>query len=345
MTVPESALYLVNAIPGIDKPIFRICLGTAHLGSVIPRDASFMLLDAFLAQGGTLIDTAKVYSDWLPGERSRSEKLIGAWLRARGNRDLVQIATKGAHLDIATRQARVSPAFIAEDLDASLHNLAIDRIDLYWLHRDDPSQPVEPLIDALNAHLRAGKIGAFGASNWSTARLRAAHAYAVASGQVGFAANQPMWSAAVTDASAALRLDPTLALMDAPMRTFHTETQLPCLPYSSQANGLFSKLAHPPAPAPIRTQLWQLARGAVHVLRGIRTMYPAADNRRRFIVIKQIAKDRGISVTQCVLAYLLSAPFPVVPIIGSRTQEQLADSLSAARVRLSAAELAAIDAS
>lgn len=339
-----------RALPGIDQPASVICLGTAMLGTANDRAASFALLDAYLDAGGNFLDTAKVYSDWVPGEHSRSEKLLGAWMAERDNRARVVLATKGAHAELPDMTLRVTPQHITSDLEGSLRNLRTDVIDLYWLHRDDPSQPIEGLIDTLNAHLKAGKIRAFGCSNWTAARIRAANAYAKSSGQHSFAANQPMWSAAVTDAEAVRMLDKTLAVMDANAHALHRETQLACVPYSSQANGLFNKMAAPASAAQqlqregLRGWLWRTARGVYHRFKGVKTSYPRAANERRFAVIQRIAREQSLSITQVSLAYLLSQPFPVFPIVGSRTIEQLRDSLSAAPVRLEPASLAAIDA-
>jgi aryl-alcohol dehydrogenase-like predicted oxidoreductase len=341
---------LHRALPGIDQPASVICLGTAMLGTANDRAASFALLDEYLDAGGNFLDTAKVYSDWVPGERSRSEKLLGTWMAERGNRARLVLATKGAHAELPGTALRVTPQHITSDLEGSLINLRTDVIDLYWLHRDDPIQPIEGLIDTLNAHQKAGKIRAFGCSNWTAARIRAANAYAKSSGQHSFAANQPMWSAAVTDAAAVRALDKTLAVMDANAHALHRETKLACVPYSSQANGLFNKMAAPASTIQqlqrggLRGWLWRTARDAYRRFKGAKTAYPRAANLRRFAVIQRVARDRNLTITQVTLAYLLSQPFPVFPIVGCRTVEQLRDSLSAAPVRLEAASLAAIDA-
>lgn len=128
----------------------------------------------------------------------------------------------------------ISRAEILSDLDASLRYLRTDAIDLYWLHRDDPNTPVEPIIDLLNEQKRAGKMRYFGCSNWRTARIEAAQDYAARSGQQGFVANQMLWNAAVIDLRGIT--DATLALMDQEMWQFHHATGLAALPYSSQAN-------------------------------------------------------------------------------------------------------------
>lgn len=311
------------------------------LGTSIDRAASHALLDAFVEAGGNFLDTAKVYADWVPGELSRSEKLLGDWMAARGNRSGLLLATKGAHPDLPDTAPRVSPRCISKDLEDSLRNLRTDVIDLYWLHRDDLQQPVAALIDTLNRHQKAGKIRAFGCSNWTTARIRAANAYAESSGQNSFIANQPMWSAAVIDPQAVRSFDPTLVAMDLNAHVLHRESQLACVPYSSQANGLFSKMALQFSPA---QRLRSSARGLYHYLKGVRTFYPHFANARRFAALRRIAIEQELTIIQVTLAYLLSQPFQVFPIVGCRTPDQLRESMAAATVRLSSAAIAAVDA-
>ncbi|MFL7809039.1 MAG: aldo/keto reductase, partial [Anaerolineae bacterium] len=118
-------------LAGTDLCVSAICLGTGALGSTVPQREAFELLDLFLDLGGNFLDSAKVYADWLPGERSISEKTIGRWMRSRAVRDRVIVATKGAHPELATMDVqRLSPEEIVSDLDASLHSLQVGTIDL-----------------------------------------------------------------------------------------------------------------------------------------------------------------------------------------------------------------------
>jgi aryl-alcohol dehydrogenase-like predicted oxidoreductase len=139
-----------QSIPGTNLSPSVICLGTAQIGSVIPEADAFRLLDTYYGLGGTFLDTAQVYADWLPGERSASEKTIGRWLKARGLRNHTVVSTKGGHPDLhAMEIPRLSPEHIVFDVERSLLNLQTDRIDLYWLHRDDPNRPVSEMLDIL----------------------------------------------------------------------------------------------------------------------------------------------------------------------------------------------------
>lgn len=310
-------------LPGTPLAVSPLCLGTVPFGNTITEAESFALLDRFVALGGNFLDTARIYSDWVPGELRRSERILGDWLAARRNRAQLVLATKGAHpfIDSPTTP-RTSAAEIRDDLEGSLRTLRTDVIDLYWLHRDDETRPVGHYIDLLNAFLREGKIRAFGASNWTTARLRAAHDYAKKSGQQGFSANQPFWCLGV----AASRPPPFTGFVkfDADTYRFHRETGLAVIPYTSQANGFFSKLARGDA---------GLEKHDFHV----------PPNLAAGRIVTQLAAAKGVAPSAIVLAYLWSRPFPVVPIIGSRTIAQLEDGIAALPVRLTLAELAALE--
>jgi aryl-alcohol dehydrogenase-like predicted oxidoreductase len=306
-------------IPGTDLKPSALCLGTGGLGSAVDREHSFELLDAFVAQGGNFLDSAKVYADWLPIERSSSEKTIGRWMQARGNRAQVIVATKGAHPHLGSMHIpRLSPEEIASDVDASLGHLQTDTIDLYWLHRDDPQRPVGEIIEALNTHIRAGKLRYIGCSNWRAERIQAAHEYAAAHGLQGFVGDQMWWTLGAINKQKVA--DPTLVMMDDELHALHTRSGMAAIPYSSQAGGLFNKLAQG------RT-------------RTVSPLYDLGENEARLGRIQQVAAQSSLTLTQVVLGYLLAQPFPTIPIVGCHTLEQLADSLSAAEVRLTPEQL------
>ena len=314
-------------LPNTDLAPSVLCLGGVPLGSVLDERQSFAVLDAFVAHGGTFLDTAKVYADWLPGERSVSEKTIGRWLRQRKQRDRLVIATKGAHPELATmHKPRMTRKEIIADLEQSLRNLQSDVIDLYWLHRDDPQTPVAAIVDTLEEQVRAGKIRAYGCSNWRADRIAAAQAYARTQGRPGFVADQMLWSLGVV-AQAALP-DPTMVAMDAALYDLHVTSGMPAIPYASQANGYFQRAA---------------AGTLAGMSEGSRRLYDTAENRRRSQAVQALAAETGRSISAIVLGYLLGQPFPVLPIVGCRTVVQVEDSCRAAETRLSAAEIAFIE--
>jgi aryl-alcohol dehydrogenase-like predicted oxidoreductase len=305
----------------------QICLGAGNFGATIPQTDAFTLLDAFVDLGGNFLDTAHVYANWIPTlPRSISEKTIGAWMKARGNRSRILIGTKGAHPDLATMHiSRLAPADIVQDLNESLDHLQTDTIDLYWLHRDDPTRPVGEIVETLAAQVQAGKIRAFGCSNWSTARMQAALDYAQAHGIQGFVANQPMWSLAQPN-PAAFGM-PGLAAMDAAMLAFHQQSGWAVIPYTSQARGFFSKVAE---------------KGAARLSERDRQAYWNAENERRSAIVQRLSNEIHATPAQIALAYLLCQPVTTIPVVGCRTLEQLQDSVRAADVKLSSDAIAAL---
>lgn len=309
-------------LAGIPLEVSPLCLGGVPFGAPLDDTATFALLDRFLALGGNFIDTARIYSDWIPGEKGRSERVIGDWLRARSNREQLVLATKGMHPDLATVHVpRSSAAEMRADLEASLRTLRIETIDLYWLHRDDPARPIEHFVDLLNAFVREGKVRAFGFSNWTAARLRAAHDYARRSGQQTLTANQPFWCLGCMQSKS-----PGFSgwvKMDAAMDAFHTESGVAVIPYTAQAKGFFTKAALPPERQPRDFTAHEFHTPA---------------NQELARLVGGMARARGVTPNAVVLAYLWTRPYPVVPIVGASHPGQLDDNFAAAGFRLSADE-------
>ncbi|NOU36617.1 MAG: aldo/keto reductase [Kiritimatiellaceae bacterium] len=304
------------AIPHTDLLAAPLALGTANLGVNVSEEEGKRILDRFVGQGGNLIDTARVYSDWIPGEKNRSERILGDWLAERKARDRVLISTKGGHPFLppcADTVPRLAPAQLDEDISGSLKSLRAETIDLYWLHRDDPALPVGPIMDSLHRFQKSGRIRFYAASNWTPERMEEANAYAYGCGYDGFVASQVEWNPGVFH-----RLpggDPTMLNFSAGFLRLHRETGLAAIPYASQAGGYFSKRSRD--------------AGSVSG-----SPYDTPENRALHAVLAEIAEELRFSMTQVVLAYLWSHPFPVIPIVGCRTLEQLNDSLSAAGCRL-----------
>ncbi len=316
-----------RTLPNTDLSVSSVCLGTAELGSVVPEADAFRLLDAFVERGGNFLDTAAVYANWIPGERNVSEKTIGRWLRERGNREDVVVATKGAHPDLATMDVpRLSPAEIGADVDASLSHLQVDVIDLYYLHRDDRTRPVEEIMETLHDQVKAGRLRYVACSNWRADRIAAAQAYAAEQGFRGFVADQMLWNVAVVDPSAVSGQG--VVVMDEALHRLHAEIGMAAVPFSSQAGGLFQKLA---------------SGGQAMVKQGLRLTYPLGRNLKRFERIQSVVTETGLTISQVVLGYLLSQPFVTVPIVGCKTQAHLRDTMDAAAVTLTCEQVAYLE--
>ena len=309
----------------------RIILGTGKFGGLLDDRAAFELLDAYIEAGGNVIDTAEVYGDWFPGvEKSPSEKCLGRYLRRRGSEGLI-IFTKGAHYRISdpARSSRVRPECIREDLEKSLENLGLERIDLYWLHRDDPGYPVEPVMDALFEAQDRGLVSRLGASNWSLGRIGEANRYAAACGRAGFAATQTGYAYMKNHVQVNFSDTPDTTMLyfdEARDTAYCAEHQLPVVAYSSQANGYITKFLSGQK-LPEKTAL----------------AYDYPMNRERAGRAGQVARELGCSPEAVGLGYLFTRPFPVCAIVGPRTPEQLRLTLAAADLELTEAQNAFLE--
>ena len=305
---------LYRTIPGLARKASDIILGSGGLGTGEQLEYTFATLDAYLAIGGNWIDAARIYGN-PPGD---VEKAIGEWLRARGCRDQIILATKGAHPPLQDMHAgRLDRASIRSDLAASLEALGVENVDVYYLHRDDESRPVGEILETLNGFVEEGRVKLLGASNWKTARLREANAYAAAHGLKGFAANQPKWSLA----RCLLETDDTLVQMDGEMARWHRETGAVCTPYTSQAKGYFMKL-----------QAGTLSEKA-------RERYDAPENRAIYEKLLALSQQTGHSIGALQLAYLTSQMFPTLPIVGVSSLEQVRALEEAGNVALTQAQI------
>jgi len=174
-----------------------ICMGTSDIGGSISTEESNDILDTYRDHGGNFLDTAEVYANWLPIEPHSSERFLGKWLKARGNREQMIVATKGGHPRLDTPLvSRLSAAEIGQDIEGSLQRLDTDYIDIYYLHRNDRSIPVETLIEKLESHVQKGNIRYYACSNWTLERLEQALVYTEQKGYSGFVAVSNLWSLA-----------------------------------------------------------------------------------------------------------------------------------------------------
>ncbi len=316
--------YLQYKAAGDPIDISAIACGTAEIGGKVGKRESFSILDYFVEQGGTLIDTAKVYASWYVGDRPLSEEMIGFWMHLRGNRHDVVISTKGAHpliSDIGT--PRVTPKAILGDIEDSLFALGTDYIDIYWLHRDDPTQPVEGIMETLDKAIREGKIRAIGASNWTAARIGEANAFASANGMQGFAGTQILWSAAKFEEP--LNFDDTLVMMSPEDYTWYKQNDLAVFAYCSQARGVFRK-----APA---------AGGVARLDEEYRRYFSNDMIEDQIAVAYELAEKYHTTPSSILLAYITSHDVPSVALAGFSNIGQAKDTLDSTDITLTTEEL------
>ncbi|MDG0791508.1 aldo/keto reductase [Cohnella ginsengisoli] len=314
-------------IIGIDQPCSVIVMGGVPLGTRLDERQSMRLLDLYADAGGNMVDTAEVYGSWVPGKANASELVIGKWMKSRGNRSRMIVTTKGGHPDLgAMNVSRLQAADIRADAEGSLRRLQVDAIDLYWLHRDDRSIPVAELLGSLGRLVEEGIIRSFGCSNWETDRIAEANRLSAEQGLPPLAANQAWWSLASLDK--AHIEDQTVVVLDEAMYRYHAETSLPLFAYSSLAKGLFAKME-------------TAARAGTAY--EAPPLYSLPANKRRFEQARLIASDRGVSISQVALSYIVSRRLPAFAVVGATDESQLADSLGAGDLTLREEELALLD--
>ena len=293
--------------------VSRLCLGTMLMGDKTPPDEAHRMLDRFVAAGGNFIDTADTYID---GE---SERTLAPWLA--DHRDEVVVATKVRFAVSDPGGEGLAPDRIRAACDASLTRLGIDVIDLYQVHAPDPSVPLEETLEALDGLVRAGKVRAIGASNYPAWLLAWAVALQDRNGWAPFVSLQPQYS--LVERSIEVEILP-----------FCRAAGLGVLPWGPLGAGFltgkYSRDSEPPAGSRMAEATDDLEEARHR--RAIERNFAVVDE------AEAIAAERGATVSQVAIAWLLGEPGVVAPIVGPRTFEQLEDLLGAADLRLSDAE-------
>jgi predicted dehydrogenase/aryl-alcohol dehydrogenase-like predicted oxidoreductase len=305
LQVRSGSVMKYGTLPGVEKPVSRLVLGVDNQNTWPHASAVF---DDFFERGGNCFDSAYIYGGGL------CEKMLGHWVKNRGVREQVVILDKGAHTP------HCNPEAITRQLHESLTRLQMDYVDIYMMHRDNPEIPVGEFMTVLNEHKSAGRVKAFGASNWSIERYKEANAWAAARGLSGF-------SALSNNFSLARMVDPVwagcIAASDPASRAWLTETGTALMPWSSQARGFFTGRARP--------DLFEDDEL-------VRCWY-SEDNFQRLERVNQMAQARGVLPINIALAYVLSQPFPTFPLIGPRQLSETRTSFPALTVELTPEEV------
>jgi len=304
--------------------VSNLCLGTMTFGSETDEAGAHAQLDRFVEVGGTLVDTADVYSGGL------SEQIIGAWFAGRPAdvTEAVVLATKGRFpLDDFPNGAGLSARHLTRALDASLRRLDLDSVDLYQVHAADPWTPLEETLRTLDGFVRAGKIRYYGLSNFTGWQLTKAVHLARALNVAGPVTLQPQYSLLVRE----IEWEIVPAALDA---------GLGLLPWSPLGGGWLSG----------KYQRHERPTGATRLGEDVNRGMEAYDRRateRTWNVIdavQQVADDCGVSMAEVALAWVTNRPAVTSTILGARTAEQLENNLRSADLHLTAAQTGALDA-
>ena len=325
LTGKGSETMIYKNIDGIAPPVSRIVFGTATPAMMAGQDAT-ELLDAAVAGGVNCFDTARIYD--------MAEKSLGDWMQKRGNREKLVLVDKGAHPLPDTVMPRVTPAAIEADIAHSLALLQTDYVDIYLLHRDDPSQPVGPIIETLNDLRERGRLKLLGVSNWTTGRIEAANEYAYEHDLEPFTVSSPNYGLAEQV------LDPwgggcvsISGPHETESRRWYQDCGMTVFAYATLAHGLFS--------GKVRSD--QLSHVADYLDKFAIRGYCCRQNYERLRRTEQIAEKHGCSVAQAALAWVLAQPLEVFAEVSASTPERLAANLGALELHLNEAELKYMD--
>ena len=271
-------------------------------------------------------DTAYGYGEAL-------ETCLGNWIRERGVRDKVVILAKGAHP--SGGRNRVTPEDIDAEMRESMSRMGVEYLDLYVLHRDDPAVPVGPIVEALTAHQKAGRIGAFGGSNWTHDRIHEANEYARQHGLTPFAVSSPNYSLAEQYEEPWSNCVSISGPKGEAARAWYAQKDVALMPWSAVAGGFFSGLFH-------RDNLDTFPKG--EYWSGLVTRcYCGETNFQRLDRARELGRTKGLSPNQIAVAFLLNQPFNIFPLVSSTDKSQFADNAAAVDVTLTPQELAYLD--
>jgi aryl-alcohol dehydrogenase-like predicted oxidoreductase len=294
-----------------------LILGGNVFGWTIDKETGFAVLDAFVAGGGRMIDTADIYSAWVDGHRGgESETVIGEWLKSRGRHKDVLITTKVGMLPIDGVKG-LSPKHIAAALDASLTRLGTDHIDLYLAHQDDPDQDQEVVAEAFDAAVKAGKVRHVGASNFTADRLASALAAQDKAGTARYQALQNQYNLLE-------RGDYEDAVQ------FCVEQDIGMTPYYGLANGYLT--------GKYRT------KDDLHGTRSSRVeKYLVGRGPRVLAAMDEVSEATGATLAQIALAWIAAQPGIAAPIASATSVKQVEDLLGAMTLTLDGDQLAKLD--
>ena len=297
-----------------DLHIAPLVLGGNVFGWTADKATSFAILDAFVDGGGTMIDTADVYSAWVPGHvGGESETVIGEWLATSGKRDRVQIATKVGMLP-GVGGTKLAPARIAAACDASLKRLGIETIDLYFAHQDDEDVPQEAALAAFGTLADAGKIRVVGASNFHARRLKSALDLATAHGLPHYHVLQPEYNLVSRDK------------FEGELQDLCVTHNIGVVPYYGLASGFL-------------TGKYRSSADLTKSVRGGRMGAMLEHKMGVLTAMDTVAEETGATLAQIALAWLAAQPGVTAPIASATSVAQMEELIGAMALNLNPDQL------
>jgi aryl-alcohol dehydrogenase-like predicted oxidoreductase len=303
-----------------DLHIAPLMLGGNVFGWTADEAASFALLDAFVDAGFDAVDTADVYSRWVPGHTGgESETVIGKWLKARGGRDKVIVATK-LGMDMSGENKGLSAGYMVRAVEDSLRRLQTDYIDLYQSHRDDPETPLDETLEAYGRLIAQGKVRVIGASNFDAARLGEALKVSGAKGLPRYETLQPLYN--LSDRAG----------FEGPLQDLCVKEGVGVICFYGLASGFLTGKYRSEA------DFSKSPRG------GGMKRYMNDRGFRILAALDAVSAARGATPAQVALAWLMAQPAIAAPIASATSRDQLTEILGAARLKLDAADLKSLTA-
>jgi aryl-alcohol dehydrogenase-like predicted oxidoreductase len=301
--------------------VSNLCLGTMQFGWTANEDQAFAVMDAFIEAGGNFLDTADVYSSWAPGNPGGvSEEIIGRWMKERGNRDNLVVATKvRGRMWEGPDGEGLSRAHITRAVEDSLRRLQVDRIDLYQCHSPDEKTPIEETLSAFGELIAAGTVRHIGASNFTAAQLSEALQVAEKTGLPRFETLQPHHNLVHRHE------------YEAELASLCEREDIGVIPYSPLAAGFLTGKYRPGQPQPKSARAGRVRE------------YMNAPGFAAVEALDAVASAHNTTPAAVALAWQVTKPAIAAPIIGANSPEQLADLLPAADLMLTTDEIAQLD--
>ena len=297
-----------------------LCFGCNVLGWTVDKASSFRLLDTVLEHGLTFLDTADVYSRWVPGHSGgESEAIIGKWMKARGNRNRIILATK-VGMDMGNGNVGLKPDYIARSVEDSLRRLQTDYIDLYQSHKDDETTPQEETLAAYDRLIKAGKVRAIGASNFSAERLQDALDIAKANGLPRYESMQPEYSLAERSS------------YEGALQRVCEANDIGVITFFSLAAGFLTGKYRSEA------DFGKSPRGARSIPR-----YMTPRGMRILAGLDEVAAETRAEPAAIALAWLMTRPAVAAPIASATKPEHVATLVAATRLELTRSQIERLD--
>lgn len=297
--------------------VSALAMGSDLIGSKIDYETSFRLFDYFHEHGGTFIDTANMYSCWLPGcKGGESETCIGAWMKERNNRDQIQLSSKLA-FDYPGCSGGLSAAEIERECEKSLKRLQTDRIDVYYAHRDDYETPLDEIMKAFDSLVRAGKVNVVGASNLALWRIAEANTLSRVNHWSGYSVVEQRYTYLRPRHGA--DFGPQICITEE-LKDYARASDIALVAYAVLLQGAYTRADRP-----------------------VPLQFAGPDSDERLSVLRTVATEAGCTPSQAIIAWMRQSTPSILPIIAGSRTEQFQENIAALDITLTADQMERLD--